>query len=121
MRDEAFTIVVSVNNEEVLQKNLLLSPGLLSGGRNQLVIRRHFTSASLSYNSAIDEAEHDIVIFVHQDVYLPDTWFADLKRCLAVLEGMGANWGVLGCYGSRKGAGGGLGRIYTRGLGPHGR
>lgn len=121
MSDDAFTITVSVNNEEVLQKNLLLSPGRLNGGRNQLVIKRDFTSASLAYNSAIEEAENDIVIFVHQDIYLPDTWFADLKRCLEFLEGTGANWGVLGCYGFRKGADGGLGRVYTRGLGRHGR
>jgi glycosyltransferase involved in cell wall biosynthesis len=121
MSDHAFTIAVSVNNEEVLQQNLLLSPGLVNGGRNQLLLRRNFPSASLAYNSAIQEADHDIVIFVHQDIYLPDTWFADLNRCLAFLEGAGVNWGVLGCYGSRKGADGGLGRVFTRGLGRHGR
>jgi Glycosyltransferase like family len=120
MSDHTFTIAVSVNNEEVLHRNLLLSPGLLSGG-NQLIIRREFTSASLAYNSAIAEAENDIVIFVHQDIYLPDTWFGDLTRCLAILERTEANWGVLGCYGSRKGAADGLGRVYTRGLGQHGR
>src|SRR4051812_39635967 len=120
MTDEKFTIVACVNNEEVLQKNLLVSPGLLNGGRNQLVIKRNFTSASLAYNSALEEAENDIVIFVHQDVYLPDTWFADLKRCLAVLEESDVDWGVLGCYGVRKGADDKLGRVYTRGLGAHG-
>ncbi|MPZ20441.1 MAG: hypothetical protein GEV06_21385 [Luteitalea sp.] len=121
MSDETFTITVSVNHEEVLQQNLLLSPGLLNGGRNQLVIKRRFPSASLAYNSAIEEAENDIVIFVHQDVYLPDTWFACLKSCLAFLEETQVSWGVLGCFGSRKGAEGGLGRVYTSGLGWHGR
>jgi hypothetical protein len=121
MKDEAFTIAVSVNSEEVLQKNLLVSPGLLDGGRNQLLVQRDFASASLSYNSAIEQAENDIVIFVHQDLYLPETWFADLRRCLAHLEESDPRWGVLGCYGSRKGAQGGLGRIYTRGLGSHGQ
>jgi hypothetical protein len=105
----------------VLQQNLLLSPGLLNGGRNQLVIKRGFPSASLAYNSAIEEAEHDIVIFVHQDVYLPDTWFTSLQRCLAFLEETDVSWGVLGCFGSRKGADGGLGRVYTSGMGWHGR
>src|SRR4030095_14975835 len=97
MSDEAFTIAVCVNNDDVLRKNLLLSPGLLNGGRNQLAIKRGFSSASLAYNSAIEEAENDNVIFIHQDVYLPATWFADLKRCLALLEAAGANWGVVGC------------------------
>jgi hypothetical protein len=121
MSDKAFTIAVCVNNDDVLQKNLLLSPGLLNGGRNQLAIKRGFSSASLAYNSAIEEAEHDSVIFVHQDVYLPDTWFADLNRCLVLLEATGTNWGVLGCYGFRKGSEDGLGRVYTRGLGWHGQ
>lgn len=120
MSAQAFTIVASVNNEEVLQQNLLLSPGLLPGTRNQLILKRGFASASLAYNNAIDEAQHDIVIFVHQDIYLPETWFADLGRCLKVLEETDKNWGVLGCFGSRKDAHGGLGRVYTRGLGRHG-
>jgi hypothetical protein len=119
--DERFTIVVCVNNDDVLQKNLLLSPGILNGGRNQLSIRRHFSSASLAYNSAVDESANDIIIFVHQDVYLPDTWFEDLKRCLAWLDAANANWGVLGCYGCRVGVSDGLGRLYTTGHGPHGR
>jgi hypothetical protein len=121
MSNDAFTIAVSVNDEEVLQGNLLLSPGLLNGGRNQLVVRRRFPSASLAYNSAIEEAAHDIVIFVHQDVYLPETWFTNLKRCVALLAETGVSWGVLGCFGSRKGTEGGLGRVYTTGLGWHGR
>jgi hypothetical protein len=113
--------VVSVNNDEVLRQNLLLSPGLLDGGRNQLIIRQDYPSASIAYNSALDEAQHDILIFVHQDVYLPDTWFADLKRCLAYLDARGARWGVLGCFGTRKGTQGGLGRVYSRGVGRDGR
>ena len=67
MGDEAFTVAVSVNQEEVLQRNLLLSPGLLDGGRNQLLVKRGYPSASLAYNASIDEADNDIVIFVHQD------------------------------------------------------
>jgi hypothetical protein len=93
----------------------------LNGARNQLSIKRGFSSASVAYNSALDEAVHDVVIFVHQDVYLPETWFADLGRTLEILEGAGANWGVLGCYGCRKGTDGGLGQVYSRGVGLTGR
>jgi hypothetical protein len=121
MSVRAFTIAVSVNNDEVLEQNLLLSPGLLNGGLNQLVIQRDFPSASLAYNSAIDQANNDIIIFVHQDIYLPDTWFGDLNRCVTLLEEAGTRWGVLGCFGSRKDADGGLGRVYTSGRGRHGR
>jgi hypothetical protein len=119
MVNQGLTVVASANNEEVLRKNLLMSPGLPDG--NQVVIKRGFSSASLAYNSAIDEAENDIVIFVHQDVYLPHGWFRDLRRCLGFLARTDASWGVLGCYGARAGIPGRLGRIYTNGLGHHGR
>jgi hypothetical protein len=121
MANDAFTIVAAVNNDVVLQQNLLLSPDLTNGGRNQLILKRHFASASTAYNSAIEEADHDVIIFVHQDVYLPEAWFDDLEKCLTFLNESGAPWGVLGCFGSRKDAYGGLGRVYTTGLGYLGR
>jgi hypothetical protein len=120
MSQQAFTIVACVNNDDVLRKNLLASPGLLDG-TNELIIKRDFQSASLAYNDALDEAGNDLVIFVHQDVYLPESWFDDLKRCLTALDATDPNWGVLGCFGSRKHAAGGVGQVYTRGMGRHGR
>jgi len=119
MNKAPFTIVAAVNSDLVLQQNLLLSPGLFDNGRNQLLIKRDFKSASLAYNSAIDEAEHDLIIFVHQDIYLPDGWFGDLQHTLDILEKTDPRWGVLGCSGFRKGAPDGRGLVYTRGLGPH--
>jgi hypothetical protein len=121
VREEGLTIAVAVNDLSVLQQNLLLSPGLLNNGRHELLIKRGFRSASLAYNSALDEAKNDTIVFVHQDIYLPDTWFADLRRCIRSLDRAGARWGVLGCFGSRRGAVGGLGRVYTNGMGRHGR
>lgn len=121
MSAENFTIAVAVNNAEVLRRNLYSSPGILHGGGHQLVIKENYPSASLAYNSAMDDAANDLIIFVHQDVYLPKTWFSDLRRCLSSLEEQRIEWGVLGCFGSRKGAAGGLGRVYTTGLGLHGK
>lgn len=118
--NEALTIAAAVNNDQILEKNLLRSPGLRETAQRQLVIKRGFSSASLAYNSAIDDAENDLIVFVHQDVYLPDRWFADLQRCVEKLDEEGTRWGVLGCFGSRRNAEGGLGRVYTRGLGKHG-
>src|SRR4051812_17806170 len=108
----SFTIAACVNNDEVLRKNLLRSPGLLDGGSNQLITKTGFRSASVAYNSALDEAAHDIVIFAHQDIYFPEGWFDCLRRALATLETHDPNWGVLGVYGFRKGGEGGRGRIY---------
>jgi hypothetical protein len=116
-----FTIAVAVNSRETLRQNLLRSPGLTNGSRHQIIVKENFQSASLAYNSAIDEATNDVIVFVHQDVYLPEAWFGNLNSSLAWLQTVGAHWGVIGCYGSRKNAPGGLGRIYTRGIGRHGR
>jgi hypothetical protein len=124
MSDKKFTFAVAVNNIEILQKNLLLSPELLKDHKHQVIIKQNYSSASLAYNNAIDEAENEIIIFIHQDVYLPETWFPDLSLCLSFLEERQMNWGVLGCFGSRKGthgsAYGGLGRVYANGIGFHG-
>jgi hypothetical protein len=123
MGGAVFTFVVAVNNMEVLQKNLFLSPGLSGNtrNRNQVVIKQNYPSMSLAYNSAIDQAENEIIIFIHQDVYLPQRWFSDLRQSLSYFEREQINWGVLGCFGSRKFAEGGIGRLYTTGLGLHGR
>ena len=121
MSDENYTFAVAVNNREILEKNLYLSPGLQKGHTHQLLIKENYPSASLAYNDAIDKAANEIIIFIHQDIYLPETWFSDLSRCLSYLKEKKINWGVLGCFGSRKEAHGGLGRVYTTGLGFHGR
>jgi hypothetical protein len=119
--DNAFTIAAAVNNEDVLRKNLMLSPGLSNGGHNQLLLLRGFDSASRAYNDALDRAEHDLVVFVHQDIYLPAAWLTELTHGLTHLAEAGAKWGVIGCYGVRRGLTEGIGRIYTHGLGRHGR
>jgi len=121
MTGEGFTIVVAVNDRETLRKNLYRSPGLWLNGRNQVLIREGFSAASHAYNSGIDEAKNDTVIFVHQDIYLPDTWFPALAQSLQHLESRGIPWGVLGCFGSRSDASVGVGRVYTNGLGVHGK
>lgn len=120
MGQQRLTIVVAVNNMDVLQKNLCLSPGI-ENDDIQLIIKRDYRSASLAYNEAIEEAENEIIIFVHQDIYFPETWFSSLKESLSYLEREKIRWGVLGCFGSRPGGAGGVGRVYTNGMGFHGR
>ncbi len=121
MTNEGITIAVAVNDRTVLQNNLLRSPGLLDGGNREILIKEGFKSASLAYNSAIDEASNDLIVFLHQDIYLPGSWWTCLRHALAYLASSDPSWGVLGCFGSTRAAYGGLGRVYTNGLGFHGR
>ncbi len=118
MNAHAFALVAAVNCRKTLENNLLASPGLK--GSVELLIKEGFASASAAYNSAIDDAVADILIFVHQDIYLPAGWLERVDQSIRTLDAAGVRWGVLGCFGSRKDAFGGLGRVYTNGLGLHG-
>ena len=121
MTRDRYTIVVAVNDRTVLARNLLLSPDIASGRQPDLLLKEGFRSAAAAYNSAIDEARNDILVFVHQDVYLPENWFDAVSRAIRCLDDAGIAWGVLGSFGVRGGMPGGWGRVYTTGRGLHGR
>ena len=116
----ALSIAVAVNDRSVLENNLFRSPELGRPHGHQIIVREHYPSASIAYNSALDAAEHDIVVFVHQDVYFPDDWFANLAATVRQLHEDGISWGVLGSFGSSRAKPGGWGQVYTTGMGLHG-
>jgi len=117
---EAFSVVAAVNSAEILRENLSASPEIVRRTGIELLMQQGFPSASQAYNAALDAVTNDIVVFVHQDVFLPDGWFANLGQQIQRLEAEGHRWGVLGSFGSTATAHGGLGRVYTTGLGLHG-
>lgn len=114
---DGLTIVAAVNNP-IACRQYLQSSSVLSGGHpHQLLLQQGFTSAAAAYNAALDEAEHDVVVFVHQDVVLPQTFTHDLDTAIAAAP---PNWGILGVYGADA-ARRDLGRVWTQGLGSHGQ
>lgn len=115
-----FTLVAAVNSRKTLENNLLASPALKSGLLVETLFKEGAASASQAYNAALDEARGDIVVFVHQDIYLPENWLETVARSIDALDAANAPWGVLGSFGSRMDAHGGLGRVFTLGLGLHG-
>jgi Glycosyltransferase like family len=120
MNSPIFTIVAAVNNRQVLCDNLLRSPALAEGCRHQIILKEGFASASLAYNSAIDEAKHDLILFIHQDVFLPEGWFDAVGDWIEHLDETAPEWGVAGAYGAKAGPQPSVGQIYTNGLGYHG-
>jgi GT2 family glycosyltransferase len=64
-----------------------------------VMLQKGYTSAAAAYNGALDKAESDLLVFVHQDVYLPQGWLASLQRALDFLSNVDPNWGVLGVWG----------------------
>jgi hypothetical protein len=111
-----FTFVVAVNNRDVFETHFLASPCLGAPHAHEVLVQEGFKSASQAYNDAIDRARNDFIVFVHQDVILPERWLDQLESSLDYLEENDPQWGVLGCYGETRSQGG-RGYVYSSGLG----
>jgi hypothetical protein len=92
-----WTLIVASNDEAVLNSTLLASPCIDS--RCQVIVKRGFRSAAQAYDAGLAEAQHDTVVFAHQDVYLPEAWLRNLQRSVQHLTHQDSNWGVLGVFG----------------------
>jgi len=102
------TIICACNDADSLRKNLLASPII---GRCQLIRQYGYTNVPKAYNYAMQSADGDVLVFVHQDVLLPERFETDLLAALS--DHRIDNWGVLGVAG--RGAGGIRGWVDDRG------
>lgn len=96
-RLQAWSLIVAANDDEVLCRTLLASPAI--DHRCQVITLRGYRSAAAAYNTGIQKARHEILVFAHQDVYLPEGWTANVERALAFLDTEDPHWGVLGIFG----------------------
>ncbi len=110
------TFVAAVNDQDTFARNLLASPSLCAPQGHQILCQKYFSSASRAYNDALDRADNDLVVFVHQDIFLPEPWLSQLDEAVRYLAQKDPNWGVLGCWGSRA-DGQSFGHVYTSGWG----
>jgi glycosyltransferase involved in cell wall biosynthesis len=93
-----WSIICAVSDEQVLQSCLLSSPGI--GSAAEIILQRGHKSAGAAYNDGIENATSDLLVFVHQDVYLPEGWIESVAESLETLQGVDPNWGVLGVWGT---------------------
>jgi hypothetical protein len=117
---QELTFVVAVNNRHIFEQNFLASPCLRSDQNYQVLVQEGFPSAARAYNEALDRSATDLLVFVHQDVYLPEYWLTEIRSALEYLEKTDPQWGVLGCWGVEQ-AGKRHGYIYSTGWGLLGR
>lgn len=110
----SLAVVAAVNDDEVLAGNLAASP-LLSNKSVPLIVERGHESAALAYNAGLKRAVADVVIFAHQDVYLPRGWDRKLLSTIQLLESENKNWGVLGAIGINE-TGSLVGKVWSTGL-----
>jgi hypothetical protein len=89
-------LVSSVNNQAILENNLLRSPDV---AETPLLIMQGFTSAAAAYNAALDKTPAEVIVFLHQDVYLPTGWVECIRRRIVEVNEIDPNWAVLGLCG----------------------
>jgi polysaccharide pyruvyl transferase WcaK-like protein len=111
----SYSLIVAVKSEHrtVLENTLLKSPDI--GQDVEVILKWDYPCVSSAYNQGISEANGDILIFVHSDVYLPKGWLERLEKTIEGLERNDANWGVLGVFGVTS-TGQLAGHVYSTGL-----
>ena len=80
-----------------------------------MIVERGRPCAGAAYNQGLAKATGEIVVFVHQDVFLPAEWASAFSKTLTMLEDSDPNWGVLGIWGITPN-GRGLGHVHSTGL-----
>lgn len=108
------SVVVAANDKNVLEQNLLASPDL--SAVHSVHVEWGAKSSSVAYNCGINTTCGELLVFVHQDVYLPAGFFERVERAVRQLGKTDANWGVLSCYGRRV-DGNPAGRMWSSGIG----
>jgi SAM-dependent methyltransferase len=113
---EPITFVACVNDDDQLESNLLRSPCLDPGTPHEIILMRRQTSAADGFNTALEKARHDLVVFVQQDIYLPRGWDSQFLRQFREAERHLPSVGVAGVFGYRFGPDGktDLGRVLDR-------
>jgi hypothetical protein len=105
------SFIVASNSEPVLRSCLLASPDLEHA---EVSVQRSCRSAAVAYNRGMDCTRSEVMVFAHQDLYLPGGWLQRLEAGLDWLGQNDPNWGVLGIFGvDTRGAG--QGHIYSAG------
>lgn len=107
-----FCFITASNSETILRTNLLSSPDL-SGAETS--VQCGAVSAAQAYNRGIAATKAGIMIFAHQDMFLPGGWLPKLQRTIESLEQTDPHWGVLGMFGVTS-TGQGEGYVYSTGL-----
>jgi hypothetical protein len=91
-------IVAAVNDDGILAHNLMRSK-IIREGTVDLKCYRGAASASQAYNQGLDESTARIVVFAHQDVFLPDDWAERLATAITRIESVDPDWAVIGAFG----------------------
>jgi hypothetical protein len=94
----ALGFIVATNNGEVLEKNFLRSK-VIRDKKYPVSLQRGYRNIGKAYNDAMAKMDAQLLVCLHQDVFLPDGWET---QALASIKGLEkSNWGVLGVAGAK--------------------
>jgi hypothetical protein len=93
------SFVACISDDELLNSNLIASPCLAPGSPHEVILVRNARSAAEGLNLGVKRAAGDLIVCVHQDVFLPDGWDEQLVRRFEVAEQEFGLIGVAGVYG----------------------
>lgn len=96
--EDPLSFVVCVNDQQTLTDCLLSSPCLAPGSPHEVVPIWGCASAAEGLNRGLVQAKNPIVVFVHQDVYLPEGWPRRFLQQYRQAERLGP-LGVVGVFG----------------------
>jgi len=92
-----WSLIVAANDDTILKRCLTGSPCI--GHARDVNVMRGFATAGAAYNAGMRQAAGDLLVFVHQDVYLPAGWDRCLGEAIARLSHLDPAWAVLGVFG----------------------
>lgn len=106
-------LAAASNAPPILDANLRRSPLL---AHTPLHVEWHAPSAAIAYNRALDATHAPLVVFAHQDVYLPPGWDRLLLARIAEVEALDPDWALIGAFGMAE-DGAPLGPVWSSSLG----
>lgn len=107
-------VVVASNDEETLNRNLMVSPLVRSGVQTH--IERNASSAAAAYNRGLDATNTPFVIFAHHDVYFPPGWERKLFSAIGCVDKIDPEWALIAPFGMSA-SGKAVGDVWSTSLG----
>jgi hypothetical protein len=94
------SFVVGVTDIEILRNNFMASPCVAEeGSPHEVILMRGGPNVTAKLSRGLDQAQHDWVVCIHQDVWLPPSWDVQLAQQLQEAERLFGPVGVAGVYG----------------------
>jgi hypothetical protein len=106
--------VVAVNEPDVYARNFARSVLTATPGA-RVQVQTGYRSAALAYNAALASTTSELIVFAHQDVYLPSRWQLHLESAVVQLARQDPNWAVLGVFGAAR-DGRHVGHVWSSGI-----